>query len=150
MLTRTLAADPFAELFRLQDQLFRTRNAFTNEKLDRPAGFVPAVDVYELDDKLFFEVELPGVREEDVELEVEKGVLTVKGERKSERKTEDEGNMRLERSWGAFTRAFKLPEGIDPESAAASMEAGVLTVTFDKRAEIKPRKIAINGKTYDA
>jgi HSP20 family protein len=150
MLTRNLTSDPFAELFRLQDQLFRTRGAFTGEKLDRPAGFVPAVDVYERDEKLLFDVELPGVGADDVELEVEKGVLTVKGERKSERKSEDEGTMRLERSWGAFTRAFKLPDTVDPDSAHADMKDGVLTISFDKRAENKPRKIAINGKTLEA
>ena len=144
MLTRTLTSDPFAELFRLQDQLFRARNAFNGEdKLVKPAGFVPAVDVYERDDKLSFDVELPGVRADDVELEIEKGVFTLKGERKRERELADDGPLRVERSWGRFERSFKLGDAIDPDSASADIKDGVLTVSFEKRAAVKPRKITI-------
>jgi HSP20 family protein len=150
MLTRTRTSDPFAELFRLQDQLFRTRGAFTGEPLKRAAGYVPDVDVYEKDDKLFFDVELPGVDVDNVELEVEKGIFTIKGERKAPVETQGEGVVRMERSWGQFERSFKLGDPIDPDTANADMKDGVLTVSFDKRAEIKPRRIAIGGKAFEA
>lgn len=137
MLTRY---DPFEDLFHLHNQLFGPKARAENER------FLPAVDVYEDEHGLVFEAELPGVRMEDVELELEKNVLTLRGERKVERKTGDEGNWRVERRYGRFERAFRLPEAVDAGSAEAEMSDGVLTVRFAKKKELKPRKIAITGR----
>lgn len=136
MLTRY---DPFEDLFQLHNQLFGPRARPANDR------FLPAVDVYEDDQGLVFEAELPGVRMEDVELELEKDVLTLRGERKLERKSGDEGSWRVERRYGRFERAFRLPDAVDASTAQAEMKDGVLAVRFEKKKELKPRKIAING-----
>lgn len=136
MLTRY---DPFEDLFRLHDQLFGSRGQA------RPERFAPAVDVYEDEGGLVFEAELPGVRMEDVELELEKNVLTLRGERKAERKSTDDGQWRVERRFGRFERAFRLPDAVNVDSARAEMNDGVLTVRFEKKQEVKPRKITIQG-----
>lgn len=145
MLTRYLHNDPFTDLFRLHDQLARTTRSFTGQAPEAPRAWVPAVDVYERDEQLVFEAELPGLKPEEVEIEVEKGVLTLRGERNAERKSDDEGTFRLERSWGRFERSFRLTDAVDPDTAKADMEHGVLTVSFDKRAAERPRKVTING-----
>lgn len=137
MLTRY---DAFDDLFRLHDQVFGQRSA-------RPsaAEYLPAVDVHEDASGLVFEAELPGVRLADVELELEKNVLTIRGERKAERKAGEEGSWRVERRWGRFERAFRLPDAVDVDSAAAEMKDGVLFIRFEKKAEVKPRKIEIKA-----
>jgi len=145
MLTRYLQTDPLTDLFRLQDQLLRPRKRDANPADAPPAGFVPAVDVYEQDDNLVFDVELPGIAPEDVEIEVEKGVLTLRGTRETSRKVDDDGTLRLEREWGTFERAFRLADTLDPDSADAAMNNGVLTVSFHKREEVKPRRIEIKA-----
>ena len=149
MLTRYMQNDPFTDLFRLQDQLLRPRKPREAQGDLTPEGFVPAVDVYEADGTLVFEVELPGIAPEDVEIEVEKGVLTLRGTCETARKTDDEGILRLERSWGSFERAFRLSDTIDPDSADAAMENGVLTVRFAKQEAARPRRIQVNGAKKD-
>ncbi len=140
MLTRY---DAFDDLFRLHDQVFGPRGA----RASAPE-YLPAVDVYEDASGLVFEAELPGVRLADVELELEKNVLTLRGERKAERKAGDEGNWRVERRWGRFERAFRLPDAVNVDSATAEMKDGVLAIRFEKKAEVRPRKIDI--KVSDA
>lgn len=132
--------DSFNDLFRLHDQVFgRPAVRPTREE------YLPAVDVYEDEAGLVFEAELPGVRLDDVDLELEKNVLTIRGERKLEREAGSEGNWRVERRYGRFERAFRLPDAVDVESAKAEMRDGVLFVRFEKKAEVKPRKIEIKA-----
>lgn len=128
---------PFNEMARLQqdlDSLFGSTNGHA-----RVAGFTPAVDVVEDDQKFELHADLPGVKQEDLDIQVEKDVLTIKGERKLERKGE--------RVAGAFSRAFTLPKHVDVEKIVASLRDGVLTVTLPKRPEAQPRqiKVAINS-----
>jgi HSP20 family protein len=127
---------PFNEISRLQqnlDSLFGT--ATTRERV---SGFTPSVDVVEDDQKLELYADLPGVKQEDLDIQVEKDVLTIRGERKLARQGE--------RVAGAFSRAFTLPKHVDVEKIAASLKDGVLTLTLPKRPEAQPRqiKIAIN------
>jgi len=131
---------PFNEMARLQqdlDALFGT--ATHGQGGERVAGFTPAVDVVEDDQKFELYADLPGVKQEDLDIQVEKDVLTIKGERKLERKGE--------RVAGAFSRAFTLPKHVDVEKIAASLKDGVLTLTLPKRPEAQPRqiKVAINS-----
>jgi HSP20 family protein len=133
--------DPFAEIARLQDQLFR---GYGLDMPRREAGaFAPAVDIYEEKDAYFVKAELPGVKAEDVHVSVENGVLTLKGERKFEREEKRENYHRIERSYGEFTRSFSLPKTVDAENVRANMAEGVLTLTIPKKAAPEPKRIQV-------
>jgi HSP20 family protein len=93
---------------------------------------LPAVDVVEDDQKLELHADVPGVKQEDLDIQVEKDVLTIKGERKGQRLA------------GTFSRAFTLPKHVDVEKIAASLKDGVLTLTLPKRPEAQPRAIKIS------
>jgi HSP20 family protein len=128
---------PFNEMARLQHDIDRLFGGTNGEQ--RVTGFTPAVDVVEDDQKFALYADLPGVKLEDLDIQVEKDVLTIKGERKLDR--------RGERVAGAFSRAFTLPKHVDVEKIAASLKDGVLTLTLPKRPEAQPRqiKVAINS-----
>lgn len=108
--------------------------------------FAPPVDISENEDAFVVTAELPGTKPEDVQVEVHDGVLTLRGEKKSERKTENEHARYVERSFGAFSRSFRLPENADPDKVEAGYAEGVLTLTIGKRAEAKPRTVDIQVK----
>ena len=108
-------------------------------------NWAPAVDVREDDKSLTFEFELPGLRPEQVEITADNGVLTVRGEKQSQR-SENEGRHHIiERSYGSFSRSFQLPQGMDDENIEAQFENGVLTVHVPKSELPQPRKIQIKG-----
>lgn len=134
MLTRF---DPFAEMTRFHHELAR--------QLDQPRGFAPAVDIFEDTDAIHVKAELPGVKSEDVKIDVENNVLTLRGERKLERRDEKDSYHRVERSYGAFARQFMLPRTVDAEKIEAELKEGVLTVRLPKRAEVKPRQISVKA-----
>jgi HSP20 family protein len=107
--------------------------------------WAPAVDVREDDKSLTFEFELPGLRPEQVEITADNGVLTVHGEKQSQR-SENEGRHHIvERTYGTFTRSFQLPQGMDDENIEAQFDNGVLTVHVPKSALPQPRRIQIKG-----
>ena len=114
-------------------------------------GFVkgnwnPAVDVYQDQNGIVLQADLPGIKAGDFDLSIENNVLTLKGERKFEKKS-DEGNYhRVERSYGSFTRNFTLPSTVDVEQVAADFKDGVLSVTLPRREETKPRQIQVQIK----
>lgn len=130
--------DPFADLNRLHDELFRQ---------NREPVFRLAVDIREDEEAFFVEAEVPGLTAEDVNVDIEKGVLTIRGERKFDREESDEtsGYRRIERSYGAFSRSFSLPETVDPEGIDADLKNGVLTVRLPKREAPGSRKIAVKA-----
>lgn len=133
MLTRW---DPFAEISRLQNSLF-------SRPWLEPQEFRPAVDIYEDEKAIKVKAELPGVKPEEVKIEVEHGVLTLSGERKLEHEEKKEGYHRVERSYGAFSRSFVLPEGVETEKIEANYKEGVLTLTLPKGAETQRKEIKI-------
>jgi HSP20 family protein len=102
------------------------------------------MDLVETENDFVLKADLPGLAENDVNIEVEDNVLTISGERKSEREDRKEGYYRVERSFGSFRRSLTLPEGVDAESVKASFERGVLEVHVPKPEERKPRKVAIS------
>jgi HSP20 family protein len=112
-----------------------------------PRRFQPRLDVVDQGDSLCLSVELPGMEREDVELTVEGDALVLRGEKKVESKTEEEGCYRLERAYGSFQRVIPLPEGVDVEKAEAKFAKGVLTVQLPKVATEKPsgRRLQITG-----
>ncbi len=140
MLTRY---DPFDDMFRLSRALFSTGANGT----ERKASFSPAVEIEDTKDAMFVRAELPGMKEDDIHVEVDKNLLTLKGERTYEEKQEAEGWVRSERSYGTFARQFTLPDTVDGDAAEAHLEDGVLTLRFPKKELPKAKRIAIGGGT---
>ena len=129
------------------DRLF---NTFFGDADSRAARrWVPAMDLVEADDHFILKADLPGLGEEDVAIEVQDNVLTISGERRTEREQNDRGWMRVERSFGSFSRSLSLPDHVDADAIEATFDRGVLEVKIPKPEERKPRRIAIasgNGK----
>ena len=143
--------DPFRELRSLQDEMTRLFSGVasgtgSNEEMTRGNWF-PKVDIFENKDNLVLEAELPGMTKDDFDLSFENNILTLKGERKFEKKTDEGSYHRVERSYGNFTRSFTLPQTVTAEGAKADFENGVLHVTLPKREEVKARKIEITGNS---
>jgi HSP20 family protein len=127
--------DPFA----LARELFSWDFGFSN----RPSAFAPAFEVKETPDAFVVTADVPGVSDADLDIAVHDRVLTVSGTRQSEARKEENAYALHERQYGAFTRSFALPDTADGEHVDAKLERGVLTLTISKKAEAKPRKIAI-------
>jgi len=121
---------------------FARPEAESSESLSM-GNFVPAVDIYEDQQKLVLKLEVPGIRPEDLDVKVEGRNLTVKGQRKFESEEKEENFHRIERRFGSFTRTFSLPSTIDTESVAATTEHGVLSLSFGKKPEARPKQVAI-------
>lgn len=140
--------EPFREMARMQDELNRLfddrlwRRRGQEEELG--VGFLPPVDVYEDQEALTLTTELPGIEPKAVDVRVEDGVLTIKGERKMEKEDKKENYLRVERSYGTFTRSFTLPNTVDPDKVKAEFKNGLLRVAIPKREESKPRSIKVN------
>ena len=138
--------DPFRDLVTLQDrmnQLFQdaTRG---NEEMTLTGNFVPPVDIYEDEHNITLKLEVPGIEEKDIDVQVENNVLTVRGERKFEKEEKEENFHRIERRYGTFFRSFTLPNTIDTEHVEANYENGLLKIRLAKRAEAKPKQIKVN------
>lgn len=112
----------------------------------RGGRWMPAVDVREDQKNIAVDVELPGIKPEDVNVSVENGVLSVSGEKRAERKEGEEGRFHtVERSYGSFFRSFQLPQGVDESQITADFHDGVLTIDIPKAALPQPRRIQISG-----
>jgi len=137
--------EPFRDLFRLQDQLFKTfGEAYgSREESGLTGAWTPAVDVYEDNDAITVKVELPEVDAKDVDIQVEANQLTIRGERKLEKSENRDSYHRIERTYGMFSRSFALPNTVDTEHISAESKDGVLRVVLPKRAETKPRQIKV-------
>ncbi len=105
----------------------------------------PAVDIKEEEDRFLITADLPGVDPKDIEITMDNGVLTIKGERQSEAREEKEGYKRVERVSGSFYRRFSLPDTADAERIEAKGKDGVLEVILPKHEKMQPRKIQVNG-----
>jgi len=109
--------------------------------------FTPRVDVADTEKSLTFHAELPGLTKEDVKISVTDGnMLTIRGEKKREEKTEEKNFLRVERSWGSFTRSFALPDNLDTDSISASFDNGVLNIEIAKKEPAKPKELEITIK----
>jgi HSP20 family protein len=106
-------------------------------------GFVPPVDVYEDEHKIVLKLEVPGIKQEDLDVRLENSTLTVRGERKFEKEEKKENFQRVERRYGSFSRVFSLPTSVDSENVTAEYDSGVLKLELSKRAEAKPKQIKI-------
>src|SRR5580658_4475580 len=100
----------------------------------------PAVDIVETENELVLKADVPGVELKDIDIQLENGTLTVKGERKLEKEEKNKGFHRMERSYGSFVRIFTVPDTVDAEHVKAAYEAGVLTITFPRRKSQSPKQ----------
>jgi HSP20 family protein len=139
---------PWSSFDTLQDRIDRIFGRAGPDFLpEDPMAWVPAIDLEEKDEEFVMTAEFPGMSEKDVTVDIEQSTLTLKGEKKSERK-EEKKNGRwylVERAWGAFERSFTLPSSVDPARVKAKMENGVLTIHMPKRASSAARRIPIGG-----
>lgn len=146
-MTNIARFDPFRDLHILKERMDR----LFDDTLSRSRGgddilqgrWAPAVDVYEDDESIVLEAELPGMSKKDIRVNVNHGVLTIEGERKFSKETKEENYHRIERSYGSFTRSFTLPSAVDVDKIQAEHRDGVLTVRLPKRPEAKPKQIEV-------
>jgi HSP20 family protein len=147
-MTRELAKrEPFWEVSRLRREMDRLWEDFFGA-MPRPLRpwaeeWVPAVDVAEAADKLTVKAEVPGLDPKEIDISLVGDLLTIKGEKKSEREEKKENYHLVERSYGSFSRAIRLPAAVDADKIEARYEKGVLTVTCPKKEGVKPKAIAI-------
>ena len=112
---------------------------------DRERGWAPAVDMIDQKDEIVLRADLPGIDEKDIEVTVQDGTLTVRGERKEEKEEKKENYYYSERTYGAFTRTLMLPTGVDPDKVKATFSKGVLEVHLPKAKEAKGKKVEVKA-----
>ena len=142
-------SDPMRQLM---DQLFNDvllRSTTNDESSVVTSQWVPLVDIVEENDKFLILADLPGVDPKDIDVQMEKGILTIRGERRFGRQAESQSFARTERRHGSFHRRFALPDSADPEGISASGSNGVLEIVIPKRPETTPRRIPV-GLVHNA
>jgi len=140
--------DPFREFVQLQDRLnraFADTAHRSDEALLSSGSWLPPVDIYQNGEhELVLKAELPDLTREDIDITVDKGTLTIKGEKKLSTEVKEEQFHRIERQYGAFSRSFSLPSSVDPSRVAADYKNGVLTVKMPMREEARPRQVKVD------
>ena len=138
--------DPFLNLTNWQDQVNRIFESAFPGRGDNSTmtAWAPSVDIYETENELVLKADLPDMNEKDLDIRVENNMLTIRGERKFEQKVKEENYLRIERTYGSFSRSFSLPNTISTENIKAEYKNGVLTVEMPKRAESKPKQVKIS------
>jgi len=149
-MSNIIRRSPFFELNSLQDrvnQLFnQTFGGFENFGFEQPLtseNFLPPVDIFEDEHNITMQAEIPGVKQEDLNITLENNVLTITGERKFQHEEKKENFHRMERRFGKFTRSFTLHASVDAENVIANFENGLLNITLPKREEFKAKQITI-------
>jgi len=130
----------------VNDQMDRLLNEVFGTLSGRGLAWVPACNTYEDEQGFSVEAAVPGFDQKDIELSIEDGVLTVKGERKNDAPAPDRTYFVREIGTGSFSRSFRLPSNVDPNKVSASYKHGVLTIELPKREEAKPRRITIESQ----
>ncbi|MGC0774939.1 MAG: Hsp20/alpha crystallin family protein [Candidatus Acidiferrum sp.] len=133
----------------LQEQLNRMFGSVLERSAEESnlTSWAPAVDIYETEQELVVKADLPEVDPKDLDIRVENNILTIRGERKFEKKVNEENYLRVERAYGAFSRSFSLANTVNSEAIKADYQNGVLTLTIPKREEAKPKQIKVNVGT---
>ena len=136
---------PFRGVSSLQDQI----NRLFSETFDRSSEeanftpWAPAVDIFETEHELVVKADLPDIKPEELDVRVENNVLTIRGERKFEKQVNENNYLRVERTYGAFSRSFSLASTVNAEAIQADYKNGVLTLSIPKREEAKPKQIKV-------
>jgi len=136
---------PMRDLWNIQEEMNRAFGSFFG-RTDREftnGHWAPAVDIAEANDELKFNVEVPGMKKEDVKVTFQDGILTIKGERKQEKEEKDLNFHRMERSYGSFCRSFTLPTMVQGDKIKANYKDGILSISLPKVEEAKPKEITI-------
>jgi len=146
---RTREWDPFQRMQELMgaDPFELMNQWFTGAGREGALTFVPTFEVKETKDAFIFKADLPGVEEKDLEITLTGDRITVSGKRESERREESDRFYAFERSYGSFSRAFTLPEGVNPDAVNAELKNGVLTLKLAKRPEVQPKRITVGSGT---
>ncbi|MGB0104241.1 MAG: Hsp20/alpha crystallin family protein [Candidatus Sulfotelmatobacter sp.] len=152
--------EPFREFSTQQDRMNRLNRLFREsyspegpEDALTTTNYAPPVDIYEDEHNITLKMEVPGIDEKDIDVQIVNNTLTVHGERKIEKEEKEENFRRVERQYGEFTRSFTLPSSVDPGQVSANYEKGLLKITLAKKAEAKPKQIKVNvgsEKTVEA
>ncbi len=130
----------------LQEQFSRLFNeAWERNPQDASlTTWAPAVDIYETEHELVLKADIPEIKPEELDIRVENNILTIRGERKFEKKVNEENYLRVERTYGSFARSFSLANTVNSEAIKADYSNGVLTLSIPKREEAKPKQIKVN------
>jgi HSP20 family protein len=139
--------EPFREFSSLERMNRLFRDSYSRASQDESlttSTFAPAVDVYEDEHQVTLKIEVPGIDEKDIDVQVENNTLTVHGERKIEKEEKEENYRRVERQYGSFSRTFTLPLTVETEKVSATYDKGVLKIALPKKAEAKPKQIKVN------
>jgi HSP20 family protein len=137
---------PIREVASLEDRVNSLFQDFAGDgQTVTAAAFAPAVDVYENGERVVLKLDVPGIKEEDLDIRVENQTLSVRGERKFEAEEKEENFHRIERRYGSFFRSFSLPTTVDTENVNASYNAGVLKLELKKKASAQPRQIKLGS-----
>jgi len=141
--------EPFRGASTLQEQVNRLFGNVLEQSAEESnlSSWAPAVDIYETEHELVVKADLPEVDSKDLDIRVENNILTIRGERKFEKKVNEENYLRVERAYGAFSRSFSLANTVNAEAIKADYQNGVLTLTIPKREEAKPKQIKVNVGT---
>lgn len=135
--------DPFRELTALQNEVSRLLGRGTMAEAGERQSWMPSMDVVESEKDIKFKAELPGMKPEDIHIEMDENVLTISGERRFEEKVQEDKYYRIERRYGSFSRSVALPQNVQTDQIQAGYENGVLEVTVPKMEEAKPKKIEV-------
>ena len=145
MRTSTSRFEPF-RTNSLQNQISRLFNEAFERASDESSitTWAPAVDIFETEHELVVKTDLPDIKPEELDIRVENNILTIRGERKFEKKVNESNYLRVERAYGAFSRSFSLANAVNSEAIKAEYKSGVLALTIPKREEAKPKQIKVN------
>jgi len=140
--------DPLETIFRLQDDIARALNPRTAQPRENVSSRVwsPSVDVYEDSDCIIIRADLPGVNQEDIDIEMNGDTLTIKGERRFDDEERKEGYVRLERQYGAFQRSFTIGIPVDINAVKANYRNGILELNLPKAEISKPKKVLVSAE----
>ena len=143
--------EPVREMMTLREAMDRLfDDAFTRPFSPRDGGSTwssPAIDMYQTDNEVVVKAALPGIKADEVQINVNSDVLTIKGEMKHEEEKKDKSWHIREHRWGAFERSIRLPTGVLSDKAKAEFDNGILTITLPKSEDVKPRTITVKPKT---
>lgn len=144
--------EPFYGLSSIDSQFSRMLNDFFGRPGNESnlTSWAPAVDIFETEHELVVKADLPDVKPEDLDIRVENNLLTIRGERKFEKKVDQKDYLRVERSYGSFSRSFSLANTVNADAIKADYQNGVLTLTLPKREEAKPKQIKVSIGTEKA
>jgi HSP20 family protein len=147
---RTLSRwEPFRGVATLQEQINRVFGDVSDRRGEESnlTAWAPSVDIFETEHELVVKADLPDVKPEELDIRVENNILTIRGERKFEKKVDENNYLRVERSYGSFARSFSLANTVNSEAIKADYQNGVLTLSIPKREEAKPKQIKVNVGT---